>query len=159
VRRLKTKQITAAVLPPRVTQAMADSQELFSEAIPKFTLESMIYENLGYDVGGYGAAAGAVRRSQNRLFAEAAGKKRARTNRLRSEGCAMNPNMRDLLEGARGKVIRISFGGHKEIKGELKGVFPEYLVVEVFMEASKGAPFSETTYVFVDHIRSISFPG
>ncbi len=70
----------------------------------------------------------------------------------------MNPRMQDLLENARGKLIRISFGGHKEIKGELKDVFPEYLVVEASMEASKGAPFSETTYVFIDHIRWISFP-
>ena len=69
----------------------------------------------------------------------------------------MNIKMSDLLENSRGKMIRISFGGHHEITGDLKEVNPEYLAVEASMESSKGAPFSETRYVFTDHIRWISF--
>ena len=66
----------------------------------------------------------------------------------------MNPNMQKLLEEAKGKSIRIYAGGEKAIQGHLRDVFLDYLVIE----ASKGAMFSETTYVLTNHIRWINFP-
>ncbi len=66
----------------------------------------------------------------------------------------MNPNMQKSLEAAKGKSIRIDIGQEKIISGELKEVFPEYLVLDVPV----GSPYPGIRHVFVSHIRWIGLP-
>lgn len=66
----------------------------------------------------------------------------------------MNPRMEKLLREANGKTINIDVGRGIMVSGELKEVFPEYILIDVPL----GSPNAGIRWLPADHIRWIGLP-